>query len=305
MPKIEIDYSNTIIYKITCKSPDSKDVYVGHTTNFVQRKHGHKQSCINAKAANYECKLYKTIRDNGGWNNWLMEIVNFYNCANHYEARVKEQEYFLSLNATLNSIEPLPLNPSKFVTARIKMPSFICTTCNFKCTTSAVFDVHNQSKKHKCRVANATAIIENEMIPSAFQQVIQPLVCNKCDYICYKQSLMKQHYLSAKHIQLHTTVSNDDDNHISLTHSHKCLCGKEYKHRQGLFTHKKKCPMLHPVSSLETNDLLNTVPMMDMSIIMTIMQKNQEFQEMMVEQTKIIVAQNKQLIELASKTAHP
>ena len=47
MPKVEIDYSNTIIYKISCKDIAIKEVYVGHTTNFVQRKHTHKQSCIN------------------------------------------------------------------------------------------------------------------------------------------------------------------------------------------------------------------------------------------------------------------
>ena len=56
MPKIEIDYSNTIIYKITCKDSTVKDVYVGHTTNFVQRKHSHKQSCINYKSPNHNFK---------------------------------------------------------------------------------------------------------------------------------------------------------------------------------------------------------------------------------------------------------
>jgi len=108
MPKNEIDYSSTIIYKIKCKDVNVLDVYVGHTTNFVQRKHAHKQSCINSKASNYKCKLYQAIRANGGWNNWTMEIVNFYNCKDHYEARKKEQEYFILLKATLNSIEPLP-----------------------------------------------------------------------------------------------------------------------------------------------------------------------------------------------------
>ena len=108
MPKNEIDYSNTIIYKITCKDPSINDVYVGHTTNFVQRKHAHKQCCKNDKASNYKCKLYDVIRNNGGWENWNMEIINFFNCHDHYEARQKEQEYFILLNATLNSIEPMP-----------------------------------------------------------------------------------------------------------------------------------------------------------------------------------------------------
>ena len=79
MPKIEIDYSNTIIYKIICKDSNVTDVYVGHTTNFVQRKYAHKQGCINNKSPNYKCKLYEVIRNNNGWDNWHMEIVNFFN----------------------------------------------------------------------------------------------------------------------------------------------------------------------------------------------------------------------------------
>mgnify|MGYP003347100002 CR=1 FL=1 len=109
MPKIIIDYSNTIIYKIFCKDPNVSDIYVGHTTNFVQRKHAHKQNSMNSKSPCYDLKLYKIIRDNGGWDNWCMEIVNFFNCKDSYEARKKEQEYFILLKATLNSNEPLPL----------------------------------------------------------------------------------------------------------------------------------------------------------------------------------------------------
>ena len=100
--KLRLTTANTIIYKITCKDPSITDVYVGHTTNFVQRKHAHKQSCNNDKSSNHNCKLYKVIRDKGGWQNWTMEIVNFFNCHDHYEARKREQEYFTLLNATLH-----------------------------------------------------------------------------------------------------------------------------------------------------------------------------------------------------------
>lgn len=91
MPKTEIDYSNTIIYKITCKEELCKEVYVGHTTNFVQRKHAHKQSCINKNSTNHNLKLYKIIRENGGWDNWNMEIVHFFKCENSYDARKKSK----------------------------------------------------------------------------------------------------------------------------------------------------------------------------------------------------------------------
>ena len=109
MPKVEIDYSNTIIYKIACKDPLISHVYVGHTTNFVQRKYAHKQTCNNIKSPCYNLKLYKTIRANGNWSNWDMTIINFYNCKDHFEARQKEQEHFAALNATLNSVEPFPM----------------------------------------------------------------------------------------------------------------------------------------------------------------------------------------------------
>ena len=59
-------------------------------------------------SVNYKSKLYEVIRNNGGWNNWNMEIIDFFNCKDHSEARQKEQEYFVSLNATLNSVEPFP-----------------------------------------------------------------------------------------------------------------------------------------------------------------------------------------------------
>ena len=157
MPKVEIDYSNTIIYKITCKDPSITDVYVGHTTNFVQRKQCHKQSCNNDKNPANNCKIYKVIRENGGWENWIMEIVNFFNCRDHYEARKKEQEYFTLLNATLNSIEPLPKPKEKKVVIKcspkpicvLSNKNFICDFCSITCSRKTEWNRHINTKKHK------------------------------------------------------------------------------------------------------------------------------------------------------------
>ena len=108
MPKIEIDYSNTIVYKIACNDHLITDVYVGITTNFIQRKYAHKLACNNIKSSCYNFKLYKTIRAHGNWSNWNMSIINYYNCKDLFEAKQKEQEHFIALNANLNSVEPLP-----------------------------------------------------------------------------------------------------------------------------------------------------------------------------------------------------
>lgn len=164
MPKTDIDYSNTIIYKITCTNPEIKDVYVGHTTNFVQRKHCHKQGCNNIKSSNYNCKLYKTMREKGGWDNWKMEIIDFFNCSNQYEARQKEQEYFISLNANLNSVEPI--KPDKISNHEIQIDTtqvndnpiickskFICKSCDFNCNKKRDYNRHLITLKHK-RLSN-------------------------------------------------------------------------------------------------------------------------------------------------------
>jgi hypothetical protein len=66
MPKIEVDYSRTIIYKICCKDPTIEEIYVGHTTNFTKRKYQHKIACNNSKDTSKICKIindnYETIK---------------------------------------------------------------------------------------------------------------------------------------------------------------------------------------------------------------------------------------------------
>ena len=43
MPKNNIDYSKSIIYKIYCKNEGVSDLYVGRTTNFCLRRNQHKK----------------------------------------------------------------------------------------------------------------------------------------------------------------------------------------------------------------------------------------------------------------------
>ena len=148
MPKVEIDYSNTIFYKIYCVNSDITDMYIGHTTNFVQRKHGHKQCCINTKSTNYNSKLYTYIRNHGGWDNWIMEIIAFHNCEDKYAARKYEQKYFEEYNSKLNTIQPFPLPKIKVIKETIKKKQLYCNTCNISFRTTTLYEVHNKTNKH-------------------------------------------------------------------------------------------------------------------------------------------------------------
>jgi predicted GIY-YIG superfamily endonuclease len=47
MPKVPVNYANTIIYKLCCNDVSISDIYVGHTTNFIERRRQHKNTCCN------------------------------------------------------------------------------------------------------------------------------------------------------------------------------------------------------------------------------------------------------------------
>ena len=107
MPKTIINYENTIIYKIVCKDLNIKDVYVGSTTNFTNRKRDHKKCCINATDRHFHQKNYEIMRNNGGWDNWEMIEIEKFSCKDSNEARSRERYWYEQLNANLNSQRPL------------------------------------------------------------------------------------------------------------------------------------------------------------------------------------------------------
>jgi hypothetical protein len=80
MPRLPIDYSKTIIYKIVCNDLSITGCYVGHTTDFTRRKYGHRFCCDDEKTKIYDFRVYSTIRENGGWNNWSMVEIEKYPC---------------------------------------------------------------------------------------------------------------------------------------------------------------------------------------------------------------------------------
>jgi predicted GIY-YIG superfamily endonuclease len=58
MPRLAVDYSKTVIYKIVCNDLSITECYVGHTTDFVRRKQAHKHNCNNQKRKSHHLKVY-------------------------------------------------------------------------------------------------------------------------------------------------------------------------------------------------------------------------------------------------------
>ena len=106
MPKVPIDYSETQFYKIVCRNTDIKDCYVGHTTDFTKRKHQHKRTCYDEKdQIHYNFYLYQFIRENGGWDNFDMILLDTIDCGNNLRARAIEREFIEAIKPTLNKIK--------------------------------------------------------------------------------------------------------------------------------------------------------------------------------------------------------
>ena len=100
------NYNKSIIYKLCCKDINIKEIYIGSTTNFTRRKHGHKSASNNEKASGYNSNVYRFIRKNGGWINWDMVLVEKVVCDNVLSLRKIEREYVEKLGATLNKQVP-------------------------------------------------------------------------------------------------------------------------------------------------------------------------------------------------------
>ena len=233
------DYSNTVFYKIYCKDTNIDDVYIGHTVNFVNRKYSHKNACNKTDDPNHHLKVYKIIREHGGWNNWKMDMIGFKNCKDRSEACIVEQEYVDSYKSSLNSI--LAHKPTiECIPTIIKDKiNLNCEVCKMNFKSDKAFELHKKSKKHKKLV-----IAENNPEALALETSCYKYHCKLCDFKCNKMSNYKKHLLTLKH-QKATTATH-------LLPEYKCECGKTFTHRGTLWNHRKKhCKLLKSNTNTE------------------------------------------------------
>ena len=88
-----------IIYKITIiDRPEF--IYVGSTKYYSNRKWEHKKDYDKHP----ERLLYKTIRENGGWENAVMSPIEEYVCDNKIQSLIRERYWLETLQANMNTM---------------------------------------------------------------------------------------------------------------------------------------------------------------------------------------------------------
>ena len=115
--------------------------------------------------------------------------------------------------------------------------------------------------------------------------------CNLCNYTCTKKSSIEKHYITKKHLLMANNGCYDPIVYVS-DKNYICNCGKGYKHRQSLYSHKKKCIIINathewcaPDVSIHTEEPPNVGNFKE--LIVDLMKKNQDLQETVVKQQEV------------------
>ena len=121
--------------------------------------------------------------------------------------------------------------------------------------------------------------------------------CSGCNFFTSDKTALSRHISTRKHILLTRSVKTDDKK-VNL---HICSkCGKEYKSKQGLWSHNKNCNSKIPSESNELiiksdDDIISSEPIKN--YIMKLVEQNNELKNMFIQQNTEFMQQNTELHE--------
>ena len=125
-------------------------------------------------------------------------------------------------------------------------------------------------------------------------------ICDVCHFKCSKPSDYNRHLMTAKH-QILTNTYTDTYNLVQKNaKAFTCECGKEYKHRQSLNNHKRKCLYIaeeeQPIENtlvIANKDIVTEEEPTEKQLMMTIIKQNGE----LVQQNGELMQTNGELVK--------
>ena len=192
---------------------------MGSTQNFRARKCGHKTDCSNSNSSNHNVKLYTTIREYGGWDNWVMKPLEEYICKNKRQGEIREQ-YWIDLKKT---------NLNTNSAYRTKHQYY---TDNKEQISNKALEYRNKNKEHLIETRKQYYINNIEQVQKTHQQY---RIDNK--ELIVKQN--SQYYIENKEQigakTLHYYYENKEEISIKRQSKYVCECGSEIRK-----THKSR-----------------------------------------------------------------
>ena len=95
------EYDLGFIYKLY--NPNTNDFYIGSTYEPTKRWDDHRYNTGAYDNKKYNYKVYRTIRETGGWDNWRQQIIDSYYEITKEDLKDIEQDYIIKLNPNCNS----------------------------------------------------------------------------------------------------------------------------------------------------------------------------------------------------------
>jgi hypothetical protein len=112
-------------------------------------------------------------------------------------------------------------------------------------------------------------------------KIAQKYCCNTCDYNTSKKSSFDKHLLTRKHI---------DETKVKQNILLICECNKVFNSRTTLWRHKKKCSQnMCDGEKTQLIDISESHNNITPDLILNIIQQNQEFKDLLLEQNKLII----------------
>ena len=112
-------------------------------------------------------------------------------------------------------------------------------------------------------------------------------ICKKCDFKCYKHSEWIRHINTLKHQKDYNGLQKNAND--APVNEFACLCGKIYKHRQGLHKHKKLCTFSDTITNNDNNNSdENVKEICDKELIISLLKQNAELLEIIKNGTSSI-----------------
>jgi hypothetical protein len=122
------------------------------------------------------------------------------------------------------------------------------------------------------------------------QKIANKYVCNHCDYKCSKNSDFVKHNNTRKH-----KIATMEILEIPIIADHICsVCDKKFKTYSGLWKHSYKCL---PPPKQEAPPPHSSAEDMQMNLILELVKQNQEFKNLLIQQSHQMMEQNSQMME--------
>ena len=151
------------------------------------------------------------------------------------------------------------------------------------------------------------------MLTEKSEKIRKEYFCNNCNYKTCDKKDYNKHLLTTKHknnISIDNSLTNlekkseksENNNNIFI-----CKCGKNYKSRQGIYLHKKKCNFKEIEENnyiIKPDDISNNKLTLSNDVVLKLLNDNQELKDIIVQQQNQINKQQTQISELIPKVGN-